>query len=82
MGSRVYARRCRERQENIVAMVCLETIGFSSEEKGSPLMSLMGLLLPTRGNFIALVGNSDSKNLLGMSWTSCSAKNRRCQVKH
>jgi hypothetical protein len=64
-GSRIYARRCRERQENIVAMVCLETIGFSSEEKGSPLMSLMGLLLPTRGNFIALVGNSDSKNLLG-----------------
>lgn len=64
MGSRVYARRCRERQENIVAMVCLETIGFSSEEKGSQRMSLMGLLLPTRGNFIALVGNSDSKNLL------------------
>jgi hypothetical protein len=81
-GSRIYARRCRERQENIVAMVCLETIGFSSEEKGSQRMSFMGLLLPTRGNFIALVGNSDSKNLLGMSWTSCSAKNRRCQVKH
>src|SRR5688500_9304408 len=46
-------------------MVCLETIGFSSEEKGSQRMSLMGLRLPTRGNFIALVGNSDSKNLLG-----------------
>jgi Zn-dependent M28 family amino/carboxypeptidase len=64
MGSRVYAGRCRERGENIVAMVCLETIGFSSDEKGSQRLSLMGLLLPTRGNFIALVGNADSIKLL------------------
>jgi hypothetical protein len=64
MGSRVYARRCRERGENIVAMVCLETIGFSSDKKGSQRLSLMGLLLPTRGNFIALVGNAGSKMLL------------------
>jgi hypothetical protein len=49
MGSRVYAKRCRERGENIVAMVCLETIGFSSDKKGSQRLSLMGLLLPTRG---------------------------------
>jgi Zn-dependent M28 family amino/carboxypeptidase len=64
MGSRVYARRCRERGENIVAMVCLETIGFSSDEKGSQRLSLMGLLLPSRGNFIAFVGNPGSKKLL------------------
>jgi Peptidase family M28 len=64
MGSRVYARRCRERNEQIAAMVCLETIGYCSPVKGSQRLSLMGLLLPTRGNFIALVGNSISKKLL------------------
>jgi Zn-dependent M28 family amino/carboxypeptidase len=64
MGSRVYARRCRERGEKIRAMVCLETIGYCSEQKGSQRLSLMGLLLPRRGNFIALVGNSRSKGLL------------------
>jgi Zn-dependent M28 family amino/carboxypeptidase len=64
MGSRVYARRCRERGENVVGMICLETIGFASDQKGSQRLSLMGLLLPSRGNFIALVGNTDSKKLL------------------
>jgi Zn-dependent M28 family amino/carboxypeptidase len=64
MGSRVYARRCRERGENVVGMICLETIGFASDQKGSQRLSLMGLLLPTRGNFIALVGNPGSKKLL------------------
>jgi Zn-dependent M28 family amino/carboxypeptidase len=64
MGSRVYARRCRERGENVVGMICLETIGFASDQKGSQRLSLMGLLLPSRGNFIALVGNPGSKKLL------------------
>lgn len=64
MGSRVYARRCRERGEKIKAMICLETIGYCSEQKGSQRLSFMGLLLPRRGNFIALVGNNRSKELL------------------
>lgn len=64
MGSRVYARQCRKRQEEIKAMICLETIGYCSEQKGSQRLSLMGLLLPRRGNFIALVGNHRSKALL------------------
>ena len=35
MGSVVYAKRCKERGENIVAMVSLETIGYFSDEEGS-----------------------------------------------
>jgi Zn-dependent M28 family amino/carboxypeptidase len=32
MGSRVYARRCREREENITGMLSLETIGYYSKK--------------------------------------------------
>ncbi len=35
MGSWVYAKRCRERKEDIVAMLSLETIGYFSDEKGT-----------------------------------------------
>jgi Zn-dependent M28 family amino/carboxypeptidase len=35
MGSRVYARRSKERRENIVAMFSLETIGYYSDRPGS-----------------------------------------------
>lgn len=35
MGSRVYARRCREKGEQVVAMLCLETIGYFSDAKKS-----------------------------------------------
>jgi Zn-dependent M28 family amino/carboxypeptidase len=64
MGSRVYARRCRERGEKIRAMICLETIGYCSEQKGSQRLSFRGLLLPRRGDFITIVGNNRSKELL------------------
>ena len=35
MGSLHYARRCRERQERVVAMLSLETMGCFSDEEGS-----------------------------------------------
>jgi Zn-dependent M28 family amino/carboxypeptidase len=57
MGSRVYARRCRERHEMIVGMLSLETIGYCSDEKGSQWLSFFGLLYPRQGNFIAFVSN-------------------------
>jgi len=64
MGSRMYAARCRERGENVVGMICLETIAYRSENFGSQHLSLFGLLAPARGNFIALVGNRRSRPLL------------------
>ena len=65
MGSRVYARRCRERGENVVGMVCLETIAYRSESPWSQRLALFGLVAPRRGNFIAFVGNRRSRALLG-----------------
>jgi hypothetical protein len=59
MGSRVYARRSRERGEMIVLMLSLETMGYYSNEPGSQhLMFPLNLIYPSTGNFIAFVSNS------------------------
>lgn len=65
MGSLVYAKACRARQEKIVAMLCLETIGYFSEAEGSQEIppGLTGKL-PTVGNFLAFVGNESSRFLV------------------
>ena len=64
MGSRVYARQCRERADNIRGMLSLETIGYCSEEPGSQWLSFFGALYPSRGDFIVFVANPSSKELL------------------
>jgi len=64
MGSRVYARECRRRGDHIVGMVCLESLGCYSDEVGSQWLSFRGLLLPRRGDFLALVANRPSRALL------------------
>jgi Zn-dependent M28 family amino/carboxypeptidase len=50
LGSRLYAQRRREPREKIRVMICLATIVYCSEQKGSQRLSLMGLLLPRLGN--------------------------------
>lgn len=65
MGSLVYARRCRERGDNVVAMVSLETIGCYSTEKGSQKYPFpLGLFYPSRGDFIGFVGNTANSALV------------------
>jgi Zn-dependent M28 family amino/carboxypeptidase len=69
MGSVVYAERCRERDETIRGMINLEMIGYYRDERGSQKYPLpLGKrpwkwLLPSRGNFIAFVGNFASASL-------------------
>jgi len=66
MGSFVYARRCRERNENVVAMLSLETIGYYTDEERSQNfpIGLMDFVFSTTGNFISFVGNIKSRKLL------------------
>jgi Zn-dependent M28 family amino/carboxypeptidase len=65
MGSRVYARRSRERGENIVGMFSLETVGWYSEKPGSQRYPFpLSLFYPSTGNFIAFVSNLASRALL------------------
>jgi len=59
MGSWVYARRCRERNEKVAAMLSLETIGYFSDVSGSQKYPPgLGWLYPSVGNFIAFIGHT------------------------
>lgn len=62
MGSYVYARAARQRGDNIVAMISLETMGYFTDEPGTQKFpdGIPPGLYPDRGNFIAFVGNEAS----------------------
>jgi Peptidase family M28 len=65
MGSLRYARRCRERGENVVAMLALESIGFYSDRPGSQdYPAGLGLLYPSTGNFLGVVGDLGARGLV------------------
>lgn len=65
MGSRVYARQAKERGENIVAMLSLESIGYYSDKPGSQTyVSIVSYLYPDTGNYIAFIGNLKSRALV------------------
>jgi Zn-dependent M28 family amino/carboxypeptidase len=65
MGSLVYARRCRERGDAVVAMLSLETMGCFDDAEGSQRYPPpLGFLYPSRGDFIAFVGDFGSRALV------------------
>jgi peptidase M28-like protein len=65
MGSLVYAKMCRQRKDNIVAMLSLETIGYYTDTSNSQKYPFpVGLFYPSRGNFIGFVGNTTHAELV------------------
>jgi hypothetical protein len=61
-GSYVYAMQCRERAEKIAGMWSLETLGYFCSDAGSQRYpSPFDLFYPTTGDFVAFVGNADSR---------------------
>jgi len=65
MGSVVYAKLCRARNDNIVAMVSLETIGYFSDVDGSQKYPFpINLFYPSTGDFLGFVGNVGSRSLV------------------
>jgi hypothetical protein len=61
----MYAKRCRERDEHVVAMMSLETIGYYDDAPGSQnYPAPFGLLYPSTGSFIGFVGNVSSRALV------------------
>jgi len=65
MGSQQYARECRRRGERVVAMMSLESLGYYTDAAGSQVYPPpFSLLYPSTGNFLALVGNFASRELL------------------
>jgi hypothetical protein len=65
MGSKVYARKARKDREKIDGMICLEMVGYFCDQPGcqSYPFPLMFMNYPKEGNFIGIVGNSNSRDL-------------------
>ena len=71
MGSLHYARALAARNERVVAMYSLETIGFyTSEPKSQFYPAPFGMLFPDRGDFVAFVGLLNSRPLLQQTMRS------------
>jgi len=65
MGSWVYAKEAHRKKENIVAAVSLETIGMYSDTEGSQQYPEgFRSFYPSKGNFIAFVGDLSSHALV------------------
>ena len=64
MGSKVYAKLCAERKDNIVGMLSLETMGYYSDDAGSQHFPPGIEGYPDKGNFLAFVTEPKSKDLL------------------
>jgi len=65
MGSAVYAARSAERREKITAMLSLEMLGaYDDREHTQHYPFPLGMFFPDRGDFIAFVGNVDSRDLV------------------
>ena len=64
-GSAAYAASLRTRQDNVVAVVCLEGLGVYSEAPSSQKSPAgPALPFPAVGNFLAMVANSAAESLL------------------
>lgn len=63
MGSRVYARKARRRNERIDGMICLEMVGYTCREPGCQQypFPLMFFGYPKQGDFIGIVSNGKSR---------------------
>ncbi len=71
MGSQYHARVSRERGDSIIGMLCLEMVGyFTSQPKSQRIPpgipKFLHWAFPSRGNFLAAVGNLASWKL---AWT-------------
>jgi len=65
MGSVVYAKRSRQKGEDIVAVLSLETIGYYTDAPRSQHYPFpFGWFYPTTGDFVAFVGDTTSGDLV------------------
>jgi len=65
MGSYRYAEEARKNGEDILGMLCLESIGYYSDKDKSQSYPLgFSFFYPDKGNFIVVVSNFNSRYLL------------------
>lgn len=71
MGSQVYAKYLHDKKENITAMYALDALGYYSEqEKTQHYPYMFAPFYPSKGNFVAFVGNLHSRTLVVDTVTS------------
>jgi hypothetical protein len=64
-GSLAYARACKARGDDVVAMISLETMGYFDDRPSTQHYPWgFGALYPDQGNFIGFVGDLSSRTLL------------------
>ncbi len=66
MGSYVHAKSLKDKEVKVIGMASLEMLGYFSSKKGSqdyPFF-LMRFFYPSKGDFIAIVGNFKSSKLV------------------
>lgn len=79
MGSFQYAQGCKQRGENVVAMLSLESIGYFTDARNSQQYpAMLDFLYPSVGNFIAFVSNLRSRRLLRRCMRSFSGFPAEC----
>jgi len=71
MGSLIHALGCKERGEDVAAMLSLEMLGYFSDAPGSQrypfepeMAAKLGMELPTVGNYIGVVGRFADQALI------------------
>lgn len=74
MGSAVHADRLSQQRAKVALMLSLEMIGYYRDERGSQAYPapLLGLLYPSRANFIALVGRWDQRAVVKAFKEACA----------
>ena len=78
MGSYIYAREAKARNENVKSMICLQMLGYYTNEKDGQTypFPIMSRVYPSTPNFIAVVGNLSSTSLAGKVKNSLSTGSR------
>jgi Zn-dependent M28 family amino/carboxypeptidase len=65
MGSRMYAKRCRAMNEDVVGMISLEMLGYYRSGAGTQSYPPpFNLYYPAEGNFVTLLSNYYSRGLM------------------
>lgn len=65
MGSRVYAERCREHRDQIVAMICIDSLGcYSDAPRSQRYPGFIAWRFPSTGNFVGFCSSEENRALL------------------
>lgn len=64
LGSRAYCERLKAAEQSVVGAIVLECVGYARDEEGSQKTPPgVPVTVPTVGNFLAVIGNQDSRAL-------------------